>query len=74
MSLGMVMHTVIPALERLRQENCELKANLGYIVRLFKIETLLKIKRKKFKKKGLQKGTKKRLRILNAATKQNTSG
>jgi hypothetical protein len=32
--LGTVVHIVIPALLRQRQENCEFKASLGYMVRL----------------------------------------
>jgi hypothetical protein len=31
--LGMMVHAVISALRRLRQEDCEFKASLGYIVR-----------------------------------------
>lgn len=36
----MVVHTVIPALERLRQEDGEYKASLGYIfLKLFQNKT-----------------------------------
>jgi hypothetical protein len=31
--MGLIINPVIPALGRLRQEDCTFKANLGYIVR-----------------------------------------
>jgi hypothetical protein len=43
---------VIPALERLRQEDCEFKANLDYIVRPY-LNTSLHQKKKKRVSKGL---------------------
>jgi hypothetical protein len=36
---------VIPALGSLRQENCEFQANLGYIVKSYKIKTKTKNKK-----------------------------
>jgi hypothetical protein len=35
LQLGKVTHTLIPTLEKLREEDHEFKANLGYITRHF---------------------------------------
>jgi hypothetical protein len=45
----MVVHAVIPALKRLKQEDCEFKASLDYIVRLC-LKTIIVIKHKQTNK------------------------